>query len=314
MADVNSELRDFLLKRQHYIVRFENGTVNEIVAPYVAARREIVAKLAALEAKTAGFTLQYRIDRLNSQLQEIDSLLKHATQQSMDELGYQLGAFATAEKEYYEKLLDTLTVNVTEFMRDPPVYEAFTAVLRDLVAAKVKRGDKTLRIWSAGCSSGEEAYSLAILLRKTLGVMHRDLSTQIIASDIDPGSLNKAREGVYKKDALKNMVDKEIQIYFTREKDLYRVNDDLKRMIRFKKHDLIREKEIGYCDVIFCRNVIIYFSREQQKDLYMKFYRGLKDYGYLVTGKSETLVGKAANLFKTINHREKIYQKIPRAT
>jgi len=219
-----------------------------------------------------------------------------------------------SDQQEYEKLLDTLTVNVTEFMRDPPVYEAFTAVLRDLVAAKVKRGDKTLRIWSAGCSSGEEAYSLAILLRKTLGVMHRDLSTQIIASDIDPGSLNKAREGVYKKDALKNMVDKEIQIYFTREKDLYRVNDDLKRMIRFKKHDLIREKEIGYCDVIFCRNVIIYFSREQQKDLYMKFYRGLKDYGYLVTGKSETLVGKAANLFKTINHREKIYQKIPKAT
>jgi chemotaxis protein methyltransferase CheR len=117
-----------------------------------------------------------------------------------------------SDQQEYEKLLDTLTVNVTEFMRDPPVYDAFTTVLRDLVAAKSKRGNKTLKIWSAGCSSGEEAYSLAILLRKTLGVMHRDLNTQIIASDIDPGSLNKAREGLYKKDALKNMMDKEIQI------------------------------------------------------------------------------------------------------
>jgi chemotaxis protein methyltransferase CheR len=85
-------------------------------------------------------------------------------------------------------------------------------------------------------------------------------------------------------------------------------------MIRFKKHDLIREKEIGCCDVLFCRNVIIYFSREQQKDLYLKFYSGLKGYGYLVTGKSETLVGEAANLFTTVNSREKIYQKIPSAT
>ncbi|VUT27847.1 MAG: chemotaxis methyltransferase CheR [Candidatus Syntrophoarchaeum sp. GoM_oil] len=212
------------------------------------------------------------------------------------------------QKEY-EQLLDTLTVNVTEFMRDTQVYDAFSNVLRDLATTKKREGDKTIKIWSAGCSSGEEPYSIAILIKKVLGVMHSDVVTQIIATDIDDGSLDKARAGLYKQDALKNMKENEIRMYFTKEEDLYRVNNNLKRMIRFKKHDLIREREIGYCDVIFCRNVVIYFSREQQNELYMKFYKGLKDGGYFIAGKSETLVGESATLLKTINAREKLYQK-----
>jgi len=219
-----------------------------------------------------------------------------------------------ANQQEYKELLDTLTVNVTEFMRDQVVYDAFYTLLRDLVAAKQSQRDKTLSIWSAGCSSGEESYSIAILLRKIPAIVNGDLSVKFVATDIDDGSLAKARAGQYKKDALKNMNNRDIQTCFTLEKESYQINSDLKQMIRFRKHDLIREREIRFCDVIFCRNVVIYFSRDQQKELYMKFYNGLKDGGYFVAGKSETLVGEAANLLVPVNQKKKIYQKVPRAT
>ncbi|RLG31836.1 protein-glutamate O-methyltransferase CheR [Methanosarcinales archaeon] len=211
--------------------------------------------------------------------------------------------------EEYKELIDTLTINVTEFMRDPSVYDAFFPLLRDMISIKRREGDKRIKIWSAGCSTGEEPYSIAILLNKALGEGFGDFSVRIIASDIDEGALRKAREGLYKRDALKNLSENEIRVYFTKERGLYRISDELKRVVRFVKHDLIHQQEYKFCDVIFCRNVAIYFSREQQKDLYMKFYRGLKDGGYFIAGKSETLVGEAARLFSQVNAKEKIYQK-----
>ncbi|OFV68699.1 MAG: chemotaxis protein CheR [Candidatus Syntrophoarchaeum caldarius] len=219
-----------------------------------------------------------------------------------------------SREQEYDALIDTLTVNVTEFMRDPQVYTTFFTFLRELVAAKVSRGDKTLNIWSAGCSSGEEPYSIAILLRKIPAIMNGDIIVKFVATDIDEGSLAKARTGLYKRDALKNLSTYEIRTNFTMDGQLYRINSDLKRMIQFRKHDMIRESAIRFCDVIFCRNVIIYFSRDQQKQLYMKFYNALRNGGYLVTGKSETLIGEATNLFVPVRRKERIYQKMPKTT
>jgi len=205
-----------------------------------------------------------------------------------------------------KELMNVLTVNVTEFMRDKTPFDFFRKkLLPEIVKRKSKAKSRLLRIWSAGCSYGEEPYSIAISISEELG---NDWNVSIYATDIDLKCLESARRGIYKKEQLNNLSRNEIFKYFIKINGEYEVIDSIKKQIRFKRHDLTSEGPISrYFDVIFCRNVMIYFNEKQKFKIFSDFYQALIKNGYLIIGKSETLHPDFKNKFKPISLSNKIY-------
>lgn len=210
----------------------------------------------------------------------------------------------------YRNLMKTLTVNVTNFFRNPDSYQIVeNEVLPDIIKSKSNSSNKSIRIWSAGCSIGVEAYSLAIILHQLLKNEFKKYRINIIGTDIDNEALSRAKEGKYTETELKGVDDKIIDKYFEKKDGWYFISDELKKVANFKWHDLIAGKKMSGFDLIFCRNVTIYFEKDLQEKLYMNFYNALNQGGYFVMGKTETLVGESQNLFKPYNSRERIYYK-----
>ncbi len=210
----------------------------------------------------------------------------------------------------YEDLIAALTINVSEFFRNP---ETFGVIEKEVIPSLIKsRSDslvKSIRIWSAGCATGEEAYSLAVLLHRVLGRDFDRYRISIIGTDIDNLSLEKARNGVYRENVLKNVDASIRENYFVRQGETYQVSDQLRSMIRFKRHDMISESSTSRFDLIICRNVMIYFKKEIQEQLQLNFHKALNRGGFFVIGKAETLLGTASNRFKPYNTRERLYIK-----
>ncbi len=208
-----------------------------------------------------------------------------------------------------QKLKDTLTVNVTELFRNPETYEVFgKTVLPALIRSKGE--NRTIKIWSAGCSNGEEPYSIAILVREFLGGLAKRYSISILGTDIDEDSLRKAESGIYQLKQLDKINKERLERFFVKKDETnFQVGDDLRRLVKFRNHDMISGPKLFGFDVIFCRNVTIYFEQELQERLYLNFYDALNDGGYFVMGKTETLVGPAGELFEPVDVRERIYQK-----
>ena len=208
----------------------------------------------------------------------------------------------------YKKLENTLTVNVTEFWRDRTVYKEITNILENMISDKTTR---SIRIWSAGCSSGEEPYGIAIIIDKLLEKYNRRfMRVSITGTDIDKKILERAKKGIYINKQLKNMDSATISKYFHKlNEQEYQIKEQVKKYVQFKQHDLIKQPPLKHMDIILCRNVIIYFDKQLQEKLFLKFYEGLNKEGYLILGKTEILHGEARDLFKPVNHRERIYQK-----
>jgi chemotaxis protein methyltransferase CheR len=213
-----------------------------------------------------------------------------------------------------EKLLNDLTINVTEFFRDRTVYR----FLHDDVFPKMIDQKKQIRVWSAGSSDGKEAYSIAMLFIELLGEQKAHSNVRIIATDIDHACLDRARNGNYFSRKGITQTDMSKQLSFLKKPDLffdiseenYQVKPAVKKMVSFQYHDLISGLKKRNFDIIFCRNVVIYFSRALQEILYMDFYNALNPNGFFVMGKTETLVGEARNKFQAYNSSERIFQKV----
>lgn len=212
------------------------------------------------------------------------------------------------EENEAQKLKDTLTVNVTEFFRNPEIYEVLSKKCLPTLL-KAKGENKTLRIWSAGCSNGDEPYSIAIALREYLGILIKKYNISITGTDIDEDSLEKARNGTYPEKSLEKLSKERISRYFTKVDNGYQVNDDIRSLVNFKRHDMISGAPMSGFDFVFCRNVTIYFDKPLQEKLYLNFYNALNNNGFFVMGKTETLIGPASKLFESFEPREKIYQK-----
>lgn len=210
-------------------------------------------------------------------------------------------------KEYI-LLFDKLTVNVTEFFRNPEMWKAlqkkvFPEVLADPEEARI------VRFWSAGCASGEEVYTLAMLVDQYLWNKDSRLQVVIRGTDLDEDALKKAREGRYPPDKLKKVPDIQKRLYFEKDGDGLRVNDKARALVRLARHDLIGGRKYKYFDVILCRNVIIYFSREQQMRLFEDFHNALNNDGFLIIGKTETLLDRSKDMFEVVDSHERIYRK-----
>ncbi len=215
-----------------------------------------------------------------------------------------------SEPEEYDYLVKILTVNVTKWFRDPGVFELFQKqVLPDIVSQKKRDRHRAIRIWSAGCSDGKEPYSIAMLLHEVLGKNIKDFYIVIFASDIDEEMLKKAKRGWYTTDEMEGVKTEYLRKYFIEEENGYQVKPELKRLMKFEKRDLITNKNHPSIDAIFCRNVVIYFTKELKDRLYVDFYNTLRRGGYLILGKTESLMGEARSKLALVDNRERIYQK-----
>ncbi|MCX9089698.1 MAG: protein-glutamate O-methyltransferase CheR [Candidatus Methanoperedens sp.] len=207
------------------------------------------------------------------------------------------------------KLKETLTVNVTELFRNPETFDSVrNNVLPELI--KQKGINKVIKIWSAGCSNGEEPYSIAIMLNEFLGHSIKRYNILIQATDIDDDSIAKAETAIFQPKQLEKIGQERINRFFVKkDSNNYQVIDEVKKLVKVKRHDLISGPKFSGFDILFCRNVTIYFEQSLQEILYMNFYNALNDGGYFVMGKTETLVGPSTQLFKRFDLKERIFQK-----
>jgi chemotaxis protein methyltransferase CheR len=206
--------------------------------------------------------------------------------------------------------LDHLTINETSFFRNPPQIELFENVILPGVAARKKEEKrKQLRIWSAGCSTGEEPYSIAMALRERIP----DLETwniAIFASDLSLTALDAAHRGLYGAAKVRETVPPALLgKYFEPEGDAYRVAERVRRMVVFDFHNLKHENGLSGLDIIFCRNVMIYFDDLEQKRLVNKLYQSLDPGGYLLLGHAETLHGWNLNFQFIYDRKGTAYRK-----
>jgi len=204
-------------------------------------------------------------------------------------------------------LYDSLSINVTKFYRDKKAWQVFANKIIPNMLKDPKISEK-LRVWSCGCASGEEPYSLAIMFSEALDNPKNKIKIQ--ATDINSNALKKARKGIYTTDNLKNLDALLITKYFKKiDGTNYQVIDKIKDLVSFNTAD-ITTFPISYLDVIFCRNLLIYYGKEAQDLIFKKFYTVLKPNRFLVLGMDETLWGhKLQNSFLSLHPRDRIYQK-----
>lgn len=220
------------------------------------------------------------------------------------------GLLDTDSREY-DRLIRSLTVNVTKFFRN---WDTYSVLENNVVPALWSRRERELRIWSAGCASGEEPYSVGILIHKH-ACQEREQSglksVSIVGTDIDADSLGAAERAFYSESALGDTPAGLRERYFPQIAGLHTMLPEVKRLVSFECNDLLgNQPPFEDVHLLLCRNVIIYFEREAQDALFSEFHRALAPGGFLVLGKVESLLGDARSLFAPVNARERIFRKV----
>jgi len=210
----------------------------------------------------------------------------------------------------WNNFLKALSVNVSSFFRDSDVYSFFSKnCLEEIIKEKAKFNQRLIRVWSAGCSYGEEPYSLAICLREAL--RNKNFVPKVWATDVDPTALVRAAQGEYQQSSLKEVEKSISKKYFTEiENNYFKVNEDVKKIVSFKQHNIFSDEPLKYMDVIFFRNVRIYFEAKQAEKILKNLYKSLRKGGYLVMGKTELLPVALKNLFTPVKSCYRIFQKV----
>ena len=205
-------------------------------------------------------------------------------------------------------LFKDLLINVTSFFRDP---EAFEVLKRDILPALLagKPADYVFRIWVAGCASGEEAYSIAIVLRELMDEAHQDFKVQIYATDLDEDAINTARAGNYPVGISQDVSPERLRRFFTRDDSGYRVKKDLREMVVFAVQSVIKDPPFTKLDLLSCRNLLIYLETEQQNRLIPNFHYALKPGGVLFLSPSESITSHQ-RLFNALNRKWKFYRAV----
>lgn len=186
------------------------------------------------------------------------------------------------DKELYNEFINYLTINVSEFYRNPEQWE----VLKNTVLPGLLEESKKLKIWSSACSTGDEPYTLVMVLNHYLPL--KDI--KIIATDIDKEAIRKAEAGVYSEKSLEKLPKPYIEKYFTKEGSIYTITDEVKKQVEFSQHNLLKDPYPQNCDMIVCRNVLIYFTEEAKVNVYTNFNRALRKDGILFIGSTEQII------------------------
>ncbi|MCS6289073.1 MAG: PAS domain-containing protein [Nitrospira sp.] len=225
----------------------------------------------------------------------------------IEDLGQYL-RFVRANPSELDALFQELLIGVTSFFRDPQAYDVLLHKgLPTLVEAKPEGAP--LRVWVAGCSTGEEAYSLAILLREYLTQRKRRLTVQIFASDLDGRAIDTARAGLYPIGIAGDMTPERLQRFFTKEDSSYRVKKEIRDMVVFATHNVLTDAPFTKLDLLSCRNLLIYLEAKAQQKLLPLFHYALKPDGILFLGSSET-IGGYERLFAVIDRKWRLFSRI----
>ena len=219
--------------------------------------------------------------------------------------------FLDAHPAEHVALFNTVLINVTTFFRDP---EAWKTLAEEVIPRLVEEASESrmLRIWSAGCSSGEEPYSVAMLLAEHLGEAANDYSVKIYGTDVDEDALTAARHALYRTEQLKEVPDRLLDRYFTRDGQLYRFRRDIRRWCIFGSHNFTQAPPLSHIDLVVCRNVLIYFSAELQERILTRFHYAIREDGFLFLGRSESLLPRS-RLFGPVHLKWRIFQRVPSA-
>jgi chemotaxis protein methyltransferase CheR len=258
---------------------FRNLIYEESGMYFKETRRDFLESRLMTRMKATGMTSLYWYYRLISETKKKESLV----------------------------LLDLLTINETSFFRNRPQLDFFRDEILPEVAAR-NQALRKLRMWSAGCSTGEEPYTLAMIVRDVM-TDHDLWDIKIFASDLSLSAIGAASRGEYEKNRVLEFVDEyHISRYFEEAEDLYRVKNEIKKTVILDFHNLKNDNGLRELDVIFCRNVMIYFDFEEQKRLLDKLHRCLVPGGYLFMGHAETLYGMNTG-FELVYHNNGIAYK-----
>ena len=222
-----------------------------------------------------------------------------------------LGTYARVVRRHpdeYQRLVSSFLIKVTEFFRDPDLFNYLQDhVLPDLIDEARERNE--LRLWSAGCATGEEAYSLAILVADMLDADRHEMSVRIFATDLDEDAVAFARRGIFPKAALVGLSPERIERYFIEVEGGFEVNKAIRNMVVFGRHDLGQRAPFPRIDLLLCRNVLIYFTPELQKRALQVFAFSVRREGYMVLGKAET-VSALPEAFSISEPRLKVFRRI----
>jgi two-component system CheB/CheR fusion protein len=215
------------------------------------------------------------------------------------------------EPDEFAQLFDSLLINVTGFFRDPPAWAALQQkVVPQLLAAKPP--NRPLRLWSAGCATGEEAYTLAIVMAEALGTEAFMERVKIYATDLDEDALQQARTGTYVEKQLADVPDAYRKSYFEPNGTRYTFRRDLRRQVIFGRNDLTHDAPISRVDLLVARNTLMYFNAETQANIIRRFHFALADNGFLFLGKAEMLLNHS-DRFEPVDLRKRLFRKLPAA-
>ncbi len=205
-------------------------------------------------------------------------------------------------------LFNTVLINVTAFFRDGPAWDYLAEEIVPRILAG-KSSDEPIRLWSAGCASGQEPYTLAIILAEALGLEAFRERVKIYATDIDDDALAQARSASYSARDVQELAPALLAKYFEREGQRYVFNKDLRRALIFGRHDLLQDAPISRIDLLVCRNTVMYFNAEVQAGILSRFHFAIRDGGYLFLGKAE-MIFSHAGLFIPLDLRRRVYVKV----
>ena len=210
----------------------------------------------------------------------------------------------------FDQLCTTVLINVTAFFRDGVPWDELASTIVPRILEN-KRPDEPLRVWSAGCASGEEAYTLAIILADALGADAFRSRVKIYATDVDEHALTMARHATYDSKQVEGVPPDLLEKYFERQDGRYIFRKDLRRIVIFGRNDLVQDAPISRVDLLVCRNTLMYFNAATQAQILGRFHFALTDGGYLFLGRAETLLAHSES-FAPVDLKRRIFTKVPR--
>lgn len=207
-----------------------------------------------------------------------------------------------------EQLLAALSIHVSQFFRNQSVFRVLEKqILPELLAASRHNSSK-LRLWSIGCANGEEPYSLALLCQKQ---RRKGDLLSIVGTDLSPEALKRAKRGIFPAERVRGVPSEMLTDFFSRSEQQYQLHEQIRERVQFFRHDILTDQPFYRADLVLCRNLLIYFSREQQRQVLEILATALLPGGYLVLGRAETLAPACRELFVCIDPAERIYRRLP---
>ncbi|EOR95598.1 Chemotaxis protein methyltransferase CheR [Arcticibacter svalbardensis MN12-7] len=211
------------------------------------------------------------------------------------------------DKEEQDELFNDMLISVTDFFRDTTSFESLCNTILPALISK-KNEQETLRIWVAGCATGQEAYSIAICVKEYLGSRTETMKIQIFATDISEPAITRARSGLYRSTEMSGMSPDRLKLYFTETDGSYQISKEIRDLCVFAQHNLLTDPPFSRMDLISCRNVLIYMEPVLQKRILSVFHYALNDQGYLMLGNTES-INNLTELFVSGNNREKYFHR-----